>query len=118
VGDEVLREVAEVVRHEIRKTDMLFRIGGEEFAILIAPVEGNEACDIAEGLRKSVAEHPSLKRYRVTISLGVALFEESDDKASIYRRADTMMYCAKERGKNGGVSDRSRPEGECGEGSD
>jgi diguanylate cyclase (GGDEF)-like protein len=105
IGDAILRELAEVVRHEIRRTDLLFRTGGEEFAILLAPVEGEEAHKIAEGLRRSVEMHRFLGRYKVTISVGVSVFLEGDDKATLYRRVDTFMYGSKERGKNRVTSD-------------
>jgi len=101
VGDEILRNLAQLVREQLRENDLFFRIGGEEFALLLSPaLRIDEIQAIVEGLRRSVESSFSDRKITVTISLGVALFHPGDDVASLYRKADHAMYHSKERGKN------------------
>jgi len=100
VGDEVLREMCRIVEHEIRKSDMLFRVGGEEFALLLVPAEGKSGLRIAEAIRKRVAGQKFLSRFAVTISVGVSGFQTDDSAVSLYRRVDEFLYISKQNGKN------------------
>ena len=100
VGDEVLREITNVIAHEIRMSDLLFRIGGEEFAILFEPIDPSHAEKIATGLCESVRKHRFLNRFHVTISIGVSCFREDDDTFSLYKRVDSYTYRSKKSGKD------------------
>jgi diguanylate cyclase (GGDEF)-like protein len=98
-GDEVLREVARVLLRVVRAEDEVFRVGGEEFSIVI---EGSseEATAVGERVRKALAEH---RRGHVlpTISVGVATFPAQAGTADdLLRKADVALYAAKFAGKD------------------
>jgi diguanylate cyclase (GGDEF)-like protein len=104
-GDTVLRQLAELMRDGQRKIDMLGRIGGEEFAILLPGTELDAAAVFAERLRVRVAETPMLladgTALRVTVSIGLAVMDggHPDGDAALIR-ADQALYCAKRGGRN------------------
>jgi diguanylate cyclase (GGDEF)-like protein len=100
-GDEVLKELSHHVMRSIRESDLFFRIGGEEFALLISPVESPEQVRrVAEKLRKSIAEASFGPGLHITISVGYSLFGDEDDSASLFRRVDSLLYRSKKEGKN------------------
>ena len=101
VGDEILKNLAHLVRGILREEDLFFRIGGEEFALLLSPaIRIDEIRSIVEQLRRSVETTLPAEGMPVTISMGVALYHEGDDVVSLFRKADHAMYHSKERGKN------------------
>jgi diguanylate cyclase (GGDEF)-like protein len=106
VGDGVLRGVAQALRRNVRKIDIVSRYGGEEFCIVLPRVGTPEALEVAEKLRRSVgaAALPSpegVGPLRVTISLGVAtLGIDADDVAGLIEKADTALYEAKRQGRD------------------
>lgn len=100
VGDKVLCEMSTLIAREIRQSDLFFRIGGEEFAILLEPVESQDARRIAVELCKSVARHRFLGHLHITISVGVSDFREGDDAISLFKRVDEYAYLSKQNGKN------------------
>ncbi len=109
VGDEVLKEIVQVLSASIRTSDLLGRYGGEEF-IVIAPLTGlQEALVLAERLRETVNKWPFETTYgflKLTISLGVVTFDGKDDAFSgsllddLLVMADSEMYKAKAMGRN------------------
>ncbi len=102
-GDEVLREVAQLIVGRLRDMDIAFRYGGEEFAVILPAVDAGDACIVAERIRHTVEEaEVSWKdqRLRITTSVGVAPAIASDEFASIIRRADEALYGAKQSGRN------------------
>ena len=106
VGDEILVELSRHVLNHIRKSDYFFRIGGEEFAILISPVDSLEdVVKKAESIRKGIAEKSFGPDLKVTISIGVSLFNDDDDSVSLFKRVDEYLYRSKKRGKNITTSD-------------
>jgi len=103
-GDEVLRTFVETSRCELRTSDCLARMGGEEFAILL-PETGLEAAgQLAERLRVSVAklQFPSARgEFSTTVSVGVTALDEQDTAPDEFlTRADKCLYLAKTRGRN------------------
>jgi diguanylate cyclase (GGDEF)-like protein len=104
VGDQVLRTVAECVRTRLRATDAFFRIGGEEFVILLPDCSELDALQLAEQHRRLVsqAETPAPDGpLRVTISVGVSDFRPTSDSAeSLMERVDRALYLAKRAGRN------------------
>jgi diguanylate cyclase (GGDEF)-like protein len=99
VGDEVLREVGRVLMRVVRADDEVFRIGGEEFAIVVNGTSA-VAVGVAERVRAALAEH---RRGHVlpTVSVGVATFPKHASSAGdLPRKADTALYAAKFAGKN------------------
>ncbi|MEJ2372802.1 MAG: GGDEF domain-containing protein [Sulfurimonas sp.] len=79
----------------------MFRIGGEEFTVLLSKTNLEYAKQIAEKIRKTVEQRDDiLKNASVTISIGIAEVRESDSIDSIFVRADNNLYYAKENGRN------------------
>ncbi len=99
VGDIVLKELTKLVRSQIRNADIFARWGGEEFMIIIS-TDMYTAEIFAEKLRHSLEMHDFEKVKRVTCSFGITEYRESDTKESIVKRCDTMLYSAKEAGRN------------------
>ena len=96
VGDEVLRTVVNTIRKNIRHNlDMFFRFGGEEFLIITSD-DKNGSIKLAEKLNK--LEYKAAER--VTISIGVALYQKGISKTELIKIADNNLYRAKENGRN------------------
>lgn len=102
LGDEVLRQVSAILSQQLRKSDVLSRYGGEEFAI-VAPETGLEsALAVADKLRRVVESwhFPGVAR-PVTISAGVAEFPlQGGTRDELVRAADEALYAAKQSGRN------------------
>lgn len=102
LGDEVLRQVASLLSHNLRKVDVLCRYGGEEFVVIAPATTGQNALTFAEKLRKSIELHPFPGVPRpVTISIGIAGFPDNGDtRDPLVRAADMALYRAKQLGRN------------------
>jgi diguanylate cyclase (GGDEF)-like protein len=100
VGDDVLRTVTELVKENLRATDIVARWGGEEFMVLMPHTAMQGAENTAEKLRRAIAEHHFDKVDRLTVSLGVTIFELADDLDSLLKRVDNALYLAKKQGRN------------------
>ncbi len=105
-GDEVLKTLADVLRPAIRRTDVLARIGGEEFAILFPEATLRQAADACERLRLAVT-HATVpvagtrQSARFTVSFGVTEWAAGGDTfEDLVRRADQALYDAKRTGRN------------------
>lgn len=102
IGDEVLQRVGGLLQTSFRKTDACGRLGGEEFAILLAGITVEEAIDVAEKLRRAIAEldlrSPDGDSISITASLGVA--DAGADLQTLLQKADKAMYQAKLNGRN------------------
>ncbi|WP_018141146.1 sensor domain-containing diguanylate cyclase [Thioalkalivibrio sp. ALJ7] len=101
-GDQVLRELADRLRPTVREVDLLARIGGEEFALLLPDTESEAAVEVAERLRLLVAGRgfAPLGSKPVTLSAGVTTVCADDTEASVFGRADEALYRAKDLGRN------------------
>lgn len=100
VGDEVLRKLAELLKTAIRPQDLLARYGGEEFVIILPNANAIEAIHIAQSLNKMVQQADWKEVGSLTISLGVATFEERCTATSITAAADEALYASKRGGRN------------------
>ncbi len=99
-GDAVLRDVAYEMRKQLRSFELIYRLGGEEFLVVLAGVGRHRAKDIAERLRASV-EAINTSGVHVTISVGISV--ASGDEVSfesLYKAADMALYDAKSGGRN------------------
>ncbi len=105
-GDVVLREAADVLRKNIRKTDTIGRWGGEEFLIICPETELDGAVRLAEKLRMAFAAHEFMIVGSVTCSIGVTEYEEHSTESVMMRAADQALYQAKREGRNCVVSGR------------
>lgn len=103
-GDEVLRKFAETAREAMRTTDVIGRLGGEEFAVLMPETDQIQSGMAAERLRDAVAgRRMALSTGAlapVTISIGVANYKPGEDRDRLIARADEALYDAKESGRN------------------
>jgi diguanylate cyclase (GGDEF)-like protein len=103
-GDEVLRVVAQTLGQSIRGSDLLGRIGGEEFSIFLPNTHAQGALKVAENLRLAIEACEPLvqgQRLRITASIGVAIKRYADQSMhSIQQQADEAMYRAKREGRN------------------
>lgn len=104
VGDHVLQSVVRVVQKQLRPGDLIGRLGGEEFVVILSETDAREATQIAERLRCAVAEldlNKSGTPLTLSISIGVAtLGDHGPDFHELLRRADRAMYVAKRGGRN------------------
>jgi diguanylate cyclase (GGDEF)-like protein len=105
-GDEVLREFAKRLRQTVRESDSVFRLGGEEFALLLPGTDIDKGMTVAEKLRELV-ELKALSGLRVTASFGVAVTDGNETPDELVHRADQALYAAKTGGRNR-VSARER----------
>ena len=104
-GDQVLIEVTNRVASTLRSADMLGRIGGEEFLIILYPADEQTAGDVMERARLACASNPVVVdsvEFDVTISLGAAVIDDFEDVdfAVVLKTADRALYRAKEGGRN------------------
>jgi diguanylate cyclase (GGDEF)-like protein len=104
-GDEVLRVLAEVIRSQLRKEDLLVRFGGEEFCVMLPQVPGPGAVVVAGRIRKAICADPIRidgREIPVTVSAGVAarLDEGPESIDDLLHRADQALSLAKNRGRN------------------
>lgn len=103
IGDEVLKSVSKSILHNMRKTDLFGRWGGEEFLGVFEIKQDYEAVIVAEKIRILVAnsEIPyNGENLSVTASIGVTIVRDDDTIDSIIKRADSLMYQSKQKGKN------------------
>ncbi|MEX2376285.1 MAG: GGDEF domain-containing protein [Dehalococcoidia bacterium] len=108
LGDEILRDIASLVRQNVRESDTVGRYGGEEFMVILPEASAAQAVAAAEKLRSAVEAHdfrtsghiPS--PVRITVSVGVASMpvEEEQDEVELFSRADQALYEAKRTGRN------------------
>lgn len=100
VGDIVLKTTAEIAGSTIRKSDILFRWGGEEFIILMPKTSVNEAIAVAEEIRKKIEKNIFNEVGHLTCSFGVAARLRYEAFRKWYKKADEAVYRAKEEGRN------------------
>ena len=110
VGDIVLRKVAEIIKQELRESDIPSRYGGEEFAVLLPYTEIDAAAIVGERLRQAVETTPIIipsetengkeKVLKITISMGLAEFNKTETGEALFERADKALYNAKASGRN------------------
>ncbi|MGB5353588.1 MAG: GGDEF domain-containing protein, partial [Woeseia sp.] len=100
VGDQILTRLAEIINLRIRVTDSLYRIGGEEFVIVVDGQNIDRATRLAEQLRTLVEANELAPEREVTISLGVAELQSGETGENWLRRADDALYDAKRGGRN------------------
>jgi len=100
VGDQILKRVTEIVNLRIRVTDSLYRIGGEEFVVVLEGQSLERAAHLAEQLRTLVEANELAPDQSVTISLGVAELNGDESAKDWLHRADEALYRAKRAGRN------------------
>ena len=98
-GDRALREIADAMRQSLRTFELLYRIGGDEFLLLLPGASGCNAAQLAETLRRAVA-HACPLGLPVTCSFGVATAEAEIDARALTEQADAALYQAKRDGRD------------------
>lgn len=109
-GDEALRRISNLLVQQSRKTDLICRFGGDEFAILLPETGADSALGAAEKLRRVIAtsELPGVTA-TVSLSVGVASYpHDGDSRDAIVKAADDALYRAKQAGRNCVVATPSR----------
>ena len=105
-GNEVLKQVSDILQRECRTSDIIARYGGEEFTVICPKTDKIEAYQIANRLREKIQAHDFPYAHtqplaRVTISAGVATYpEDADEPLDLIEKADAGLYLAKRRGRN------------------
>ncbi len=100
VGDQVLIKITDSIKQSIRLSDVLARWGGEEFAILLPHTLQKDAETVAEKIRNGIENTLFESIGKMTISCGVSQVQSSDDRSTLFQRADDALYQAKEQGRN------------------
>ena len=102
-GDEALRAIAATIKQEVREKDLVGRIGGEEFAVLLFDVTQAEAATIAERIRTAIRRldfTPEGVRHPLSVSIGGTLVAQPAPFDAIFRQADRHLYLAKHAGRD------------------
>lgn len=100
-GDKVLIKLCALVQKQVRFTDYLFRVGGEEFVILFSNTSQKEILDAVEKLRLTIEKELNvLENRNITVSMGLTQVQSQDTQETIFNRADELLYKAKKSGKN------------------
>jgi len=113
-GDEALRLIAGAIKAQLRGSDLVGRLGGEEFGIFLPDLDAGQAELVAERIRAGVLSVPFAPRgqqQELSISIGGAVFEGSVPYAQLYQQADGRLYLAKQSGRNRIVMSDSPPPG-------
>jgi diguanylate cyclase (GGDEF)-like protein len=105
-GDQILKDLATLLKNQSRKMDYVCRYGGEEFTVILPQTDGKEAFQIADRLRETIKNNPFsheeiLPSKRLTVSIGLATFPENGSTPSeLITSSDKALYQAKHKGKN------------------
>jgi len=100
IGDKVLRGIADLLQRHCGDRGEIFRLGGEEFAVVMANASKAELEQCAESFRKRVASLNDDDETRVTISIGTGLRRRGESSSELMRRVDRALYRAKDAGRN------------------
>lgn len=103
-GDMILQQTAEILSSHSRAGDYVFRMGGEEFLMILVDINDSNARKVAEKLRRKIEEEKlqltDSRKHQVTVSIGVATYNGHPDYQHLLRQADQAMYQAKQSGRN------------------
>ncbi|WP_086934776.1 GGDEF domain-containing protein [Agarilytica rhodophyticola] len=102
-GDKVLKLIAQLISTRLRKVDFVARYGGEEFVTLMPETEPEQAVSVLDKIRAVIGKTPFKFKgnpVKITISFGLASFNEDDSVESVFERADKALYRAKNQGRN------------------
>lgn len=101
MGDHVLHETAKIIQNNLRSTDFVARLGGEEFIVILPMTSVSDAVFIAEKIRSSIEAAIIIHDHTLTMSIGISEVLELDHLATeAVRRADQALYTAKAQGRN------------------
>ncbi|MDZ7830717.1 MAG: diguanylate cyclase [Desulfobacterales bacterium] len=101
-GDRILRRVARMITSCMRTMDTAYRYGGEEFTVLLPETACDAALTVAERIKEAVNTETldHINDSKVTVSIGVTEYTDTDSVSDLVKRADRAMYIAKQNGRN------------------
>ncbi len=99
-GDLILKEIANLVKNNVKTSDIFARWGGEEFVVLLPNTDVDGAYLFAQKLRKTIEENDFKDTEKITASFGVGEMDENDNKMSMFEKTDRALYAAKKNGRN------------------
>ncbi len=102
-GDEVLKSVAIILKTSTRDSDLVFRYGGEEFAIILRNSDCESSTMVAERILGSIRDNRvniEEQTHSVSVSVGLSCLSKSDSFNSLFKRADAALYAAKDQGRD------------------
>ena len=104
-GDDVLVAVSQTIANTVRRCDLLYRFGGEEFVVLASHTSQQGALLLAERIRENIEAMGTVRgrEIQITVSVGVAERHSAEDGDGFFERADKALYEAKNRGRNRSV---------------
>lgn len=103
IGDQVLRDVGQVLQSAVRNTDLLYRFGGDEFVAGLAQTDMKGALEVSERIRRGIEERtiPGQEvSSKIEASIGITMLKTDDNFLNAFKRADNALYQAKQGGKN------------------
>lgn len=100
IGDTVIQNISLTIKNAIRNTDILARWGGEEFVILFPKTDINHAMEITERIRICIQTNAYYKEENITCSFGLVVLGKNENAETFIKRADKLLYDAKDCGKN------------------
>jgi diguanylate cyclase (GGDEF)-like protein len=100
IGDEVLLHFSQCMNETFREYDLLFRVGGEEFVVVLRNVDADQAMAVMERFRRAVETRYFPQVGQITTSIGVTFIAANDLPGTIIDRADQALYYCKENGRN------------------
>ena len=99
-GDRILTDLAHLLARTIRRSDEVYRYGGDEFVVLVANVNAHGLTEVCRNLAGKINESMSCKDAFITVSMGAALLEPADSVQEWFHKADVCLYHAKGSGRN------------------
>ena len=101
VGDKLLQDIVQLLKHAVREKDKVFRFGGEEFLLLLPHTTQTQAYEIAERIRQFISKNlKNPDNESITISIGIATYSNEKSPEEIIKIADENLYKAKDNGRN------------------
>jgi diguanylate cyclase len=102
-GDRVLKVLSRGIAKRLREVDFMARYGGEEFVLVLPETQAQQAFSALDKIREAIAQTPfhfKESPVQITLSMGIAEFNEGDTIEKVFARADKQLYVAKEQGRN------------------
>ncbi len=103
VGDKVIVSISKLLKQRLRRTDVVGRYGGEEFAVVLGETKGADALRVIDDIRKSfgqIVHTAGQTQFSCTFSCGIASFPQFDDVLTLMAESDKALYAAKHGGRN------------------
>jgi diguanylate cyclase (GGDEF)-like protein len=105
IGDQVLTNLGSTLKSIIRKSDTVYRFGGEEFVIILENTNQNGAINLAKKIKSYIKKNQNLFSFNsniinLTLSMGIATKQSNDTEESLIKRSDDALYTAKNKGRN------------------